>query len=75
MNQNLNQKEILIMYKEAFFTPAPRRDAMVPEMIDTVIDKNGNRFTGYISEKLDSTSVKVHFKYDKDIFHVKEALK
>ena len=64
------------MYKEAFFTPAPKSDAMVPEMIDTVIDKNGNRFTGYISEKLDSTSVKVHFKYDKDkdLFHVKEAL-
>lgn len=65
------------MYKEAFFTPAPKSDAMVPEMIDTVIDKNGNKFTGYISEKLDNTSVKVHFKYDadKDIFHVKEALK
>lgn len=63
--------------EEGYFTRAPKKDAFVPESIDTVIDKNGNKFTGYISEKLDNTSVKVHFRYDadKDIFYVQEELK
>ena len=63
--------------KEGYFTKAPKEDAFDPEGIDTVIDKNGNKFTGYISEKLDNTSVKVHFRYDadKDIFYVQEELK